>query len=83
MSKSSLSVSFMRVVQALNDTAGSVIQWPRGDRLATVKEKFQRLSALPDIIGAIDGTHISIKQPFVSFCLKRLYKSNKIEFAIS
>lgn len=57
----------MRVVQALNDIAGDVVQWPRGDRLATVKQKFQRLSVLPDIIGAVDGTHISIKEPHVSF----------------
>lgn len=60
----------MRVVQALNDIAGNVVQWPRGDRLVTVKQKFQKLSVLPDIIGAVDGTHISIKEPHVSFGLK-------------
>lgn len=67
MSKSSLSVSFMRVIQALNNVAGDVIRWPRGERLTIVKQKFQKLSVLPEIIGAIDGTHISIKKPHVSF----------------
>ncbi|XP_071653616.1 uncharacterized protein [Temnothorax longispinosus] len=76
MGKSSLSVSFMRVVQALNDIAGDVVQWPRGDRLATVKEKFQRLSVLPDIIGAVDGTHISIKQPHKDSLSYKTYKKN-------
>lgn len=56
----------MRVVVALNNIARDVVQWPRGDRLATVKQGFQRLSVLPDIIGAVDGTHISIKKPHVS-----------------
>lgn len=59
----------MRVVQALNDITEDVIQWPRGNRLATVKQNFQKLSVLPDIIGAVDGTHISIKQPYVSYLI--------------
>jgi hypothetical protein len=57
----------MRIVEALNDIAREVIQWPREDRLATIKQKFQRLSVLSDIIRAVDGTHISIKEPHVRF----------------
>lgn len=57
MSKSSLSVSFMRVVEALNDIAGNIVQWPKGERLTKVKQKFQELSVLPDIIGAIDVSY--------------------------
>ncbi|KMQ85779.1 nuclease harbi1 [Lasius niger] len=74
ISKSSLSVSFMRVVQALNDIVEDVVQWPRGDRLATVKQKFQRLSVLPDIIGAVDGTRISIKEPHEDSLSYKTYK---------
>ncbi|GAB1867340.1 Protein ALP1-like isoform X1 [Camponotus japonicus] len=76
MSKSSLSVSFMRVIQALNNIAGDVIQWPRGERLTIVKQKFQKLSVLPDIIGAIDGTHISIKKPHKDCLSYKTYKKN-------
>lgn len=51
----------MRVVRALNDIAGDVIVWSRGDRLTVVCEKFQRIGRLPHVIGAIDGTNIPIK----------------------
>ncbi|XP_070157474.1 uncharacterized protein [Polyergus mexicanus] len=80
ISKSSLSVSFMRVVQALNDIAADIVQWPRGDRLATVKQKFQTLSVLPDIIGAVDGTHISIKQSYKD---SLSYKTYKKKYAVT
>lgn len=43
MSKNSLNDNFMRVVQALNNIAEDIVQWPKKDRLITVKEKFQRL----------------------------------------
>ncbi|XP_025158650.1 protein ANTAGONIST OF LIKE HETEROCHROMATIN PROTEIN 1 [Harpegnathos saltator] len=76
MSKSSLNVSFMRVIQALNNIAGDIVQWPREERLATVKQKFQRLSVLPNIIGAIDGTHISIKKPYKDCLSYKTYKKN-------
>ncbi|KMQ90241.1 nuclease harbi1 [Lasius niger] len=37
ISKSSLSVSFIKVVEALNDIAGRIIKWLRGCRLEEVK----------------------------------------------
>jgi len=43
MGKSSASDSFMKVVKVLNDIAGDVIVWPRGDRRLVVLEKFQRI----------------------------------------
>ena len=36
---------------------------PRGDRLATVLQRFEDMSALPQIGGAIDESHIPIKAP--------------------
>jgi len=65
MGKSSASNSFMRVVKVLNDIAGDVIVWPRGDRRLAVLEKFQRIGKLSHVIGAIDGTNIPIKAPKV------------------
>lgn len=65
MGKSSLHDSFCRVVNVLNDIAGSVIVWPRRDRLITVKTRFSEIGVLPDVIGAIDGSHIPILAPQV------------------
>jgi len=52
--------SFMRVVKALNDIAGDVIVWSRGDRRIAVQEMFHRTEKLPHVI---DGTNIPIKTP--------------------
>jgi len=65
MGKSSLSISFMRVIDALNDIAGNVIEWPRGEKATRVKETFQQISGLPNVLGAIDGSYIEIKAPKV------------------
>lgn len=55
----------MRVIEAINDIAGQFIKWPRGQYLQEVKTGFSKNTALRGIIGAIDGTHILIKQPRV------------------
>lgn len=65
MAKSSLNNSFMRVITCLNDIAGEIISWPRGEELEKVKTDFNKNSPLHGIIGAIDGTHILIKAPQV------------------
>ncbi|XP_024878431.1 uncharacterized protein LOC112458845, partial [Temnothorax curvispinosus] len=62
MGKSSASDSFIRIVKALNDIAGDVIVWPRGDQRIAVQEMFHRIGKLPHV-GAIDGTNIPIKAP--------------------
>lgn len=52
-----------RVTQALCDLAPEFIKWPTGDDATSVMEEFERHSAFPRIIGAIDGTHIAIPAP--------------------
>lgn len=66
MGKSILHDSFRRVVNALNDIADSVIVWPKGDKLTAVKNKFREIGVLPNVIGAIDGSHIPIIAPHVN-----------------
>lgn len=61
MSKSSLSVSFERVINALNMIASEVITWPRGDKLIEIKNFFEKMAGISNIIGAIDGIYIPIK----------------------
>lgn len=53
------------MVKALNVIAPEVISWPRGDHLLNTKATFQKMSNLPNVIGAIDGTHIEIPAPEV------------------
>lgn len=72
MGKSILHDSFRRVVNALNDIADSIIVWPKEDKLIAVKNRFSKIGVLPDVIGAIDGSHISILAPHVrllKFCI--------------
>lgn len=63
--KSSLHDSFKRIVNAINNFAASLIAWPTRDEIHVVKNKFSQIGPLPDVIGAIDGTHIPIKAPTV------------------
>lgn len=52
-----------RVTYALHTLAPRFIQWPLGERANKVMIEFERVSAFPNVIGAIDGTHIKIKAP--------------------
>ena len=51
------------VVHAINDTLAHELTWPRGDCLRQTQEIFFDLCGLPGVVGAIDGTHISISKP--------------------
>lgn len=55
--------SVRRVTQALCKLAPRVIQWPTGRRLEEIKQGFSEFRAFPGIIGAIDGTFITIPAP--------------------
>ena len=55
----------MRVIEALNEIAHNVIEWPRGERATHVKQSFQQIAGLPNVLGAIDGSYIPIKAPKV------------------
>jgi len=52
-----------RVTYALHNLAPRFIQWPRGSRATEVMIAFERVSAFPGVIGAIDGTHVEIRSP--------------------
>ncbi|XP_066583374.1 putative nuclease HARBI1 [Prorops nasuta] len=52
-----------RVTYALHCIAPQFIQWPKGEHAKNVMEKFKAKCGFPNIIGAIDGTHIKIRAP--------------------
>jgi hypothetical protein len=64
MGKSSLEVSFQRVIAALNGMAQDMIILPtKNNAVTTTTAGFQKASGFSGTIGAIDGTHIEIKAP--------------------
>lgn len=65
LGKSSLSHCVRRVVKALNSISAEIIFWPKDDYLLNTKAKFQRISRLPNVVGAIDGLHVEIPAPKV------------------
>uniref|UniRef100_A0A8D8TFT5 Nuclease HARBI1 n=1 Tax=Cacopsylla melanoneura TaxID=428564 RepID=A0A8D8TFT5_9HEMI len=52
-----------RTMKALKKILPSVIKWPQGDDLKIIEQEFKLLGGFPGVIGAIDGSHISIRVP--------------------
>jgi hypothetical protein len=61
--KSTCSAILRDIVRAINDCLHHEISWLTGERLHQMQRDFQELCGLPAIVGAIDGTHISIIKP--------------------
>ena len=53
------------IVQAVNIYFWQEIQFPRGSHLQNVMRDFEEFCRLPVVAGAIDGTHIHIRKPYV------------------
>ena len=51
------------VVHGINNVLLSEIKWPTRERLVETQNDFLRLCGLPTVVGAIDGTHVSISKP--------------------
>lgn len=80
MSKSSLSVSFFRVIKALNAIAEELIVWPRGAQIEKVRSSFKNIAGLDCVLGAVDGTYICIKAPEKD---PEVYITRKCDYAIT
>lgn len=52
-----------RVTYALHCIAPRFIQWPKDDVATAIMERFKRTCGFPNVIGAIDGTHVKIRAP--------------------
>ncbi|KAJ1192267.1 hypothetical protein NDU88_001579 [Pleurodeles waltl] len=63
-----------RVLSALLKHMHSYIVFPQVDDLATVKADFYALGYIPNIIGAIDGTHVTFVPPWRN---EQVYRNRK------
>ncbi|KAJ1157752.1 hypothetical protein NDU88_010452 [Pleurodeles waltl] len=63
MSQPMFSNVLSRVLSALLKHMGSYIVFPEVEDLPTVKGDFYALGHIPNIIGAIDGTHVALVPP--------------------
>lgn len=52
-----------RVIVALEILAPEFIFWPNEEKAEVIKNGFFSTSSFPDVLGAIDGTHINIPAP--------------------
>ncbi|XP_060860446.1 putative nuclease HARBI1 [Metopolophium dirhodum] len=52
-----------RVVNALEILAPAFIAWPNEERSMVIRNGFFATSNFPNVLGAIDGTHINIPAP--------------------
>jgi hypothetical protein len=55
------------VVMAINFVFRKLITWPLGDKMQVVMFDLKNWSSMLSMMGAIDGTHISIAKPFSAY----------------
>jgi hypothetical protein len=58
---------FHEFVYAFNVIYKNLISWPQGVEMLVFMEEFMKLCQLPNVQGAIDGTHLSIPKPQRAF----------------
>jgi nuclease HARBI1 len=58
-----VSRTIKRTTVALLSTAKNFIIFPTGDAAVTTKQQFFALAGFPNVLGAVDGTHIRIRSP--------------------
>ena len=61
--RSTVSLMLRELVQAINVALRSEISWPIGNQITEIEADFKGLCGLPGVLGAIDGTHVTIAKP--------------------
>ncbi len=68
---------FHEVVMAINVVFKKLITWPLGDKMQSIMMGFKNLCGMPNVMGAIDGTHICIAKPIGVFLEDYYYHKTK------
>lgn len=69
-----------RVVNWFLSKLDTCIKWPQGQNIKLVCDKFFIKQGIPNVLGAIDGTHVRIEKPSIN---ARDYINRKKYFSIS
>ncbi|CAC5421579.1 HARBI1 [Mytilus coruscus] len=80
LDKSTVSRVVDSVLDALCEKRNEFIQWPTN--LNQTKAEFYEIAGFPNILGAVDGTHIRIKRPHhdeASFINRKSYPSLNVQ----
>ncbi|KAL6742833.1 hypothetical protein Aduo_015940 [Ancylostoma duodenale] len=78
--QSTISRAFDQTVRLLYRRRWQYVTWPRGERALRVKRRFFELCGIPNIIGAIDGSHIRIVGPSIN---EHAYVNRKDKYSIN
>ena len=54
---------FVQFLTSLNSLKGNYVRWPSSSRMREIALDFERLHGIPNVVGAIDGSHIPIVAP--------------------
>lgn len=60
---STLYYFYSYVIEALRELAPRYISWPDAAERQVIKERWRRATGFPEVIGSIDGTHVTITAP--------------------
>lgn len=64
-----------KAVRRVTYTCTKFIQWPRGDALNRTIKEFSKIRSFPNVIGALDGSHIKTasKEDATSYICRKQY----------
>lgn len=64
LDKSCVSRTIDNIVEGLYEKRNEFIKWPTDPNISNrIKREFYEVAGFPNVLGAIDGTHVRIKKP--------------------
>jgi hypothetical protein len=75
--KSTTTLVLHEVVDVMNVIFKKLLSWPNGVEIQVFMEDFKQFCGLPNVQGAIDGTHIIIFKPLTPFSKDYVYHKTK------
>lgn len=64
----------------------NVVKWPQGQNIITTMEDFRTKQGIPNVLRAIDGTHIRIEKPAMyaqDYCNRKKFFSISLQIVVN